>query len=137
MQLICCATCSQLQFRAPAPLHPLLSTVLGHGDATVRQPAPVYRPLRLQIRAGESQRSPSVTKKRSTGPPFLPPVSPKDGGGGGGNNWGSGKLARNLALNALGLAIYMLLDGGGGGGFGFGGGGGGGRGWWRRRKSKF
>ena len=33
-----------------------------------------------------------------------------------------------MALNALGLAIYMLLDGGGGGGFGFGGGGGGGRG---------
>ena len=50
----------------------------------------------------------------------------QDGGGGGGNNWGSGKLARNLALNVLGLAIYMLLSGGGGGGLGFGGGGGGG-----------
>ena len=28
------------------------------------------------VRCGESQSSPSVTKKRTTGPPFLPPVTP-------------------------------------------------------------
>ena len=48
-----------------------------HTLVSARQAPPVYRPYRLQIRAGESQRSPSVTKKWSTGPPFLPPVSPK------------------------------------------------------------
>ena len=44
---------------------------------SARQAAPVFRPYRLQTRAGESQRNPGVTKKRSTGPPFLPPVTPK------------------------------------------------------------
>ena len=44
---------------------------------SARQAAPVYRPYRLQVKAGESQRNPGVTKKRTTGPPFLPPVTPK------------------------------------------------------------
>lgn len=73
------------------------------------------------------ERSNTTTKKRLSGPPGLPPINTNDGGGGGGG-WDGGKIARNLALNALFLGIYFLVDSGGGGIFGGGSGSGGGGG---------
>lgn len=98
------------------------------------------RPFRIQRTSktrifSESQSSPTVTKKRTTGPPMTPPKDPNEGGGGGGGGWG-GNIARNLVLNLGFLGLWMLLDSSGGGGgffdkggnFGGGGGGGGGSG---------
>jgi hypothetical protein len=57
----------------------------------------------LDVQAG-TQRSNSTTKKRTSGPPGLPPIKSNDGGGGGGGGWG-GNIARNLMLNAM-LWVY-------------------------------
>ena len=83
------------------------------------------RRLALDV-AANTQRSNSVTKKRTSGPPGLPPINDNSGGGGGGG-WDGHRIARNLAINAGLFAIYCLLDSGGPGNI-FGGGGGGGGG---------
>lgn len=70
-----------------------------------------------------TQRSNTVTKKRTTGPPMLPPIDPNEGGGGGGGG-GWGKIARNVLLNAALLGAFFAFEmtsHGDGGGF-FGGG---------------
>lgn len=88
--------------------------------------APSRQRQPLQVWAN-TQRSNSTTKKRTSGPPGLPPINANDGGGGGGG-WDGHRIARNVAINAALFGIYCLLDSGGPGGI-FGGGGGGGGKW--------
>lgn len=87
--------------------------------------APSARRRGPLVVTANTERSNTTTKKRLSGPPGLPPINDNSGGGGGGGGWDGGKIARNLALNALFLGIYMLVDSGGPGGIFNGGGGGG------------
>lgn len=80
------------------------------------------RAARLVVSAN-TQRSNSITKKRTSGPPGLPPINDNSGGGGGGG-WDGHRIVRNLAINAALFGIYCLLDSGGPGGIFNGGGGG-------------
>lgn len=102
-------------------LQRVASTVQAPAVSAVRP----QRRLALDVSAN-TQRSNSVTKKRTSGPPGLPPINDNSGGGGGGG-WDGHRLARNLAINAGLFAIYCILDSGGPGNI-FGGGGGGGGG---------
>lgn len=81
--------------------------------ATPAAPAACGRRLRLAVGAN-AQRSNSTTKKKLSGPPGLPPINDNNsGGGGGGDGWG--KVIRNVALNAVFIGVYFLLDSGSGG----------------------